>query len=114
MVFIIVNATVTDMDVSVIKIFAYCSKLCKKNKKRISFCRENYLRFSSQIFTLDNFHESLHLTNHAVQCKYTNVNQRDKNLPEENMWDCHTFKNYLKKIGHQDKWDKVIIPGIHE
>lgn len=76
--------------------------------------RESYLRFSSQIFSLENFHESLHLTNHAVQCKYTNVNKRDKALPEENMWDCHTFKTYLKQIGHMHKWTDVIYPGMQE
>lgn len=78
------------------------------------FSRENYLRFSSQLFNLDNFHESLHLTNHAVQCKYANVNRRNKALPDENMWDCHTFKAYLKQIGHADKWDQVIYSGIRE
>lgn len=76
--------------------------------------RENYLRFSSQIFTLDNFHESLHLTNHAVQCKYTNVEQRDKALPNDNMWDCQTFQTYLKQIGAKEKWSEVILPGIRE
>lgn len=73
--------------------------------------RECYLRFSTQIFSLDNFHESLHLTNHAVQCKYTNVIQRDKALPDQNMWDCHTFKTYLTEIGHLNKWEDVIYPG---
>ncbi|KYB27443.1 Tubulin glycylase 3A-like Protein [Tribolium castaneum] len=76
--------------------------------------RESYLRFSSQIFTLDNFHESLHLTNHAVQCKYTNVEQRDKALPHDNMWDCHTFQTYLKQIGAKEKWNEVILPGMRE
>ncbi|XP_068903412.1 tubulin glycylase 3A-like isoform X3 [Tenebrio molitor] len=76
--------------------------------------RESYLRFSSQIFTLDNFHESLHLTNHAVQCKYTNVEQRDKALPHDNMWDCHTFQTYLKQIGVKEKWNEVILPGMRE
>ncbi|KAJ8920803.1 hypothetical protein NQ315_004944 [Exocentrus adspersus] len=76
--------------------------------------RDSYLRFSSQIFNLDNFHESLHLTNHAVQCKYTNMQQRDKALPDDNMWDCHTFKAYLKKIGCMEKWDNVIYPGMQQ
>ncbi|RZC31981.1 tubulin glycylase 3A-like, partial [Asbolus verrucosus] len=71
-------------------------------------------RFSSQIFTLDNFHESLHLTNHAVQCKYTNVEQRDKALPQDNMWDCHTFQTYLKQSGVKEKWNEVILPGMRE
>ncbi|KAJ8954421.1 hypothetical protein NQ318_011096, partial [Aromia moschata] len=76
--------------------------------------RDCYLRFSSQIFSLDNFHESLHLTNHAVQCKYTNVQQRDKALPDDNMWDSFTFKAYLKQIGCMDKWNEVIYPGMQQ
>ncbi|KAK4879186.1 hypothetical protein RN001_007332 [Aquatica leii] len=76
--------------------------------------KECYLRFSTQIFTLDNFHESLHLTNHAVQCKYANVLQRDKALPDQNMWDLVTFQNYLKEIGEPRKWADVIYPGIRE
>ncbi|GJQ82797.1 hypothetical protein Trydic_g13500 [Trypoxylus dichotomus] len=76
--------------------------------------KQCYLRFSSQIFNLDNFHESLHLTNHAVQCKYANMIERDKALPDENMWSCHTFQTYLKQIGHDNKWDDVIIPGMRQ
>ncbi|CAH1104572.1 unnamed protein product, partial [Psylliodes chrysocephalus] len=74
--------------------------------------RESYLRFSGQIFSLENFHESLHLTNHAVQCKYTPMQQRDKALPTDNMWDCHTFKAYLKQSGCLEKWNDVIFPGM--
>ncbi|XP_018580240.1 tubulin glycylase 3A-like [Anoplophora glabripennis] len=76
--------------------------------------RDCYLRFSSQMFDLNNFHESLHLTNHAVQCKYTNMQQRDKALPDDNMWDCQMFKAYLKKIGCMEKWDNVIYPGMQQ
>ncbi|KAL1490565.1 hypothetical protein ABEB36_013236 [Hypothenemus hampei] len=76
--------------------------------------RDSYLRFSGQIFNLDNFHESLHLTNHAVQCRYTNGMQRDKALPDDNMWDCHTFKAYLKQIGCLEKWNQVIFPGMKQ
>lgn len=63
--------------------------------KSYSF-RDSYLRFSSQIFSLSNYHESVHLTNNAVQTKYKNNGDRDKALPDENMWDCHTFKAYLR------------------
>ncbi|KAB0797593.1 hypothetical protein PPYR_08586 [Photinus pyralis] len=75
---------------------------------------ECYLRFSTQIFNLENFHESLHLTNHAVQCKYANYTQRDKSLPEQNMWDSNIFKNYLKDIGKPTVWDDIIFPGLRE
>lgn len=48
--------------------------------------RESYLRFSSQEYDLVNFHESVHLTNHAIQKRYEN-GKRDERLPRENMWD---------------------------
>lgn len=66
------------------------------NKNCIHFFRDSYLRFSSQIFSLSNYHESVHLTNNAVQTKYKNTGDRDKALPDDNMWDCHTFKAYLR------------------
>ncbi|XP_044752712.1 tubulin glycylase 3A-like isoform X2 [Coccinella septempunctata] len=76
--------------------------------------KECYLRFSSQNYNLENFHESLHLTNYAVQCKYTNMEQRDKSLPKDNMWDSPTFRDYLRRLGKGDKWEQVVYPGMKE
>lgn len=58
-----------------------------------------------------NYHESVHLTNHAVQKKYTNA-PRDERLPVENMWDCHTFQAYLRQIGKSEMWHDRIYPGM--
>lgn len=58
--------------------------------------RECYLRFCSHLFSLSNMHESVHLSNNAIQCKYKNEKKRDKLLPEENMWDSLTFQAYLR------------------
>jgi len=66
------------------------------------FFRESYVRFCSKPFTLDDFHESIHLSNNAVQCHYTNSDQRDPALPDENMWDCYTFQSFLKTQGKLD------------
>ncbi|XP_077257417.1 tubulin glycylase 3A-like isoform X2 [Temnothorax americanus] len=96
--------------------------------------RESYLRFCSQKFSLDDFHESIHLCNHAIQCKYNNCDDRDSALPADNMWDATTFKEFLKydlrhiiykeslvyffKIpisqGHSDAWDDLIYPGMKQ
>ncbi|XP_061706951.1 tubulin glycylase 3A-like isoform X1 [Cydia pomonella] len=76
--------------------------------------KDSYLRFSSQIFSLSNYHESVHLTNNAVQSKYKNNGERDKALPDENMWDCHTFKAYLRQIGKHELWDSKIYPGMKQ
>lgn len=73
--------------------------------------KESYLRFSSQEYNLLNYHESVHLTNHAIQKKYVN-GQRDDRLPAENMWDCHTFQAYLRMIGKLELWAERIYPGM--
>ncbi|XP_049856568.1 tubulin glycylase 3A-like [Schistocerca gregaria] len=73
--------------------------------------KESYLRFCSQPFSLKNFHESVHLCNNAVQARYKN-GKRDPALPDENMWDCYTFQAYLRTIGHADRWEKCIYPGM--
>ncbi|XP_029162007.1 tubulin monoglycylase TTLL3-like [Nylanderia fulva] len=76
--------------------------------------RESYLRFCSQKFSLDDFHESIHLCNHAIQCKYNNCCDRDPTLPTDNMWDATTFKEYLKSQGHGDAWNELIYPGMKQ
>lgn len=58
--------------------------------------RECYLRFSSQLFSLEDLHESIHLTNNAIQKNYTNNLNRNTRLPAENMWHNTTFQEYLK------------------
>ncbi|KAL0118147.1 hypothetical protein PUN28_009073 [Cardiocondyla obscurior] len=76
--------------------------------------KESYLRFCSQKFSLDDFHESIHLCNHAIQCKYNNCGDRDSALPTDNMWDATTFKQYLKSQGHNNAWDEMIYPGMKQ
>ncbi|CRK98567.1 CLUMA_CG011914, isoform A [Clunio marinus] len=77
----------------------------------IWFYKESYLRFSSQQFNLLNYHESVHLTNYAIQKKYSN-GPRDDRLPVENMWDCHTFQAYLRQLGKFELWGERIYPGM--
>ncbi|XP_053978538.1 tubulin glycylase 3A-like [Hylaeus volcanicus] len=76
--------------------------------------KESYLRFCSQKFCLTDFHESIHLCNHAIQCKYTNCGDRDPALPSDNMWDATTFKEFLKSQGHDKAWDELIYPGMKQ
>lgn len=71
-----------------------------------------YLKFSSQEFSLQNFHESVHLTNHFVQKNYTNSENRSAMLPECNMWSSLQFQMYLDTIGHKDAWLKRIYPAM--
>ncbi|XP_063617982.1 tubulin glycylase 3B-like [Cydia splendana] len=74
--------------------------------------KDCYLKFSTQKYNLKNYHESIHLTNNAVQKKYTNCENRHEDLPLTNMWDSDTFKLYLQKYGKEKVWDNIIYPGM--
>ena len=75
-----------------------------------------YLRFSSQNFTLENLHESIHLTNNSVQKNYTSKPDRDKNLPYSNMWSLHQFQSYLNEqhTVAANVWGRKIFPGFRD
>ncbi|MCL4124964.1 UNVERIFIED_CONTAM: hypothetical protein GTU68_052470 [Idotea baltica] len=75
--------------------------------------KDSYLRFCSQQYDLTNNDEAIHLSNNAIQCKYMN-GARDNNLPDENMWDCHQFKDYLRSKGQEDAYEKIIHPGMKD
>lgn len=71
-----------------------------------------YLKFSSQEFSLKNFHESVHLTNHFVQKNYSNATDRSPHLPKCNMWLLADFQRYLEKINEKEIWSKKIFPSM--
>jgi len=74
-----------------------------------------YIRFSSQIFDLANFSESIHLTNNAVQAHYKNQSQRSELLPEDNMWDSATFARFCKgKAKGEDVFHTITLPRMKE
>ncbi|XP_068620778.1 tubulin glycylase 3A-like [Battus philenor] len=74
--------------------------------------KDCYLKFSSQKYNLENYHESIHLTNNAVQKKYNNYDGRHPDLPMNNMWELNEYKNYLNKIGGEGVWEHIIYPGM--
>ncbi|KAF7992932.1 hypothetical protein HCN44_005713 [Aphidius gifuensis] len=76
--------------------------------------RESYLRFCTQNFQLADLHESIHLCNNAIQCKYKNSTDRHPALPIDNMWDSTTFKQFLDTQGHTNVWDELIYPGMKQ
>lgn len=73
-----------------------------------------YLKFSSQSYSVINFHESIHLTNNAVQKKYQNSTDRHKYLPENNMWDLGRYQTYLESINMDKVWENIIYPGMKQ
>lgn len=74
--------------------------------------KDPYLRFSSQEYSLYDLSESVHLTNHAIQKKYSNSKVRNEQLPQCNMWDVGQFQLYLASIGEMSVWKKKIYPGM--
>ena len=70
------------------------------------YVTETVFRFCSQPFKIDDFHESIHLCNNAIQTKYKN-GERSSNLPEENMWDNDTFINYLRQVGERERGSRA-------
>lgn len=76
--------------------------------------KDCYLRFSSQKYTLDKLHESIHQTSNAVQRKYKNCSDRHYELPKRNMWNLDTYKNYLQRIVKGKVWDKIVYPGMKQ
>ncbi|XP_053978542.1 tubulin glycylase 3A-like isoform X1 [Hylaeus volcanicus] len=72
------------------------------------------LRFASKDFTLENFHESIHLCNTTVQLKYRKTLRPNLQIPSELHWNLQKFKEYLKATDRDSAWDKLIKPGIKQ
>lgn len=73
--------------------------------------KDMYVKFSSQEFDLKRLHESVHVTNFAVQSKYKNAERSDL-LPPHNMWSLEELKNYFKLIKKDNIWDEFIFPRM--
>ncbi|CAK9819532.1 Tubulin glycylase 3A [Anthophora quadrimaculata] len=72
------------------------------------------LRFASKDFTLENFHESIHLCNTTVQLKYRKTLKQNAEIPSELHWNLQNFKEYLKATDRESAWEKLIKPGIKQ
>ncbi|XP_050412137.1 uncharacterized protein LOC126827028 isoform X1 [Patella vulgata] len=81
------------------------------NPLTIYFYQDSYLRFCSQQYTLDDFDESIHLSNNAIQKHYKN-GPRSTSLPSDNMWTHEQFKDYLKSKKQDNLWEELIYPGM--
>ncbi|XP_076643205.1 tubulin glycylase 3A-like [Halictus rubicundus] len=72
------------------------------------------IRFASKDFTLENFHESIHLCNTTVQLKYRKTVKSNAQIPSELHWNLQRFKEYLKSMDRESAWEKLIKPGIKQ
>lgn len=89
----------------------YFLTVITQNTVNIWSYRDCYIKLSSQEFSLDNLHESIHLTNNSVQRFYANGNRAEA-LPIHNMWLLKEFQNYLKLLNQGDIWSQKIYPNI--
>ncbi|XP_070610827.1 protein monoglycylase TTLL8 [Erythrolamprus reginae] len=82
------------------------------NPLTIWFYKESYLRFSTQRFSLENLHSSIHLCNNFIQKNYKNASDRSCQLPHHNMWSSSKFQEYLQKRGLGHVWCNIIYPTM--
>ncbi|KAI6654307.1 Monoglycylase TTLL3 [Oopsacas minuta] len=71
--------------------------------------RECYVRFSGQPFSLENFHESIHLCNNSIQKNYSVSISRSSKLPTDNICDLEEFSQYLINITGSDIWNESLF-----
>lgn len=84
--------------------------MIRKNSIEIWMYKNCYLRFSSVEFTLNNLHESIHLTNYSIQKHYTT--RKNRLLPDYNMWALKEFKKHLITLNKDSEWENQIYPNM--
>lgn len=68
------------------------------------------IKFASEPFSLQDFNETKHITNTAVQMKYSKVSH--PNLPYHHMWSLGAFILYLNSFDKGYLWNDYIYPKM--
>lgn len=71
-----------------------------------------YLKFSTKLYDPLNKKVSVHVTNTAIQSKYSIDKNRSSNIPQCNEWSSHRFLKYLKAQNKLNLWHKKIYPAM--
>ncbi|ETN66180.1 hypothetical protein AND_002038 [Anopheles darlingi] len=83
------------------------------NLLKVWMYKNCYLRFSTQQFNLDDFSESIHLTNYSIQKNYAKeVRDGGEALPTCNMWSLKRFQEYLQSLDKGFYWERKIYPDM--
>ncbi|XP_076447647.1 uncharacterized protein LOC143284649 isoform X2 [Babylonia areolata] len=81
------------------------------NPLTLWFYQDSYLRFCSHQYTLDDFDQSIHLSNYSIQKHFKN-GPRSSRLPPDNMWTHEQFKDFLRSKKKPKAWEEIIYPGM--
>ncbi len=71
-----------------------------------------YLKFSTKLYDPLNYKVSVHITNTAVQSKYSIDKNRSRNIPQCNEWSSDRFLAYLRKENKLSLWEQKIYPAM--
>uniref|UniRef100_A0A668VW09 Tubulin tyrosine ligase-like family, member 3 n=1 Tax=Oreochromis aureus TaxID=47969 RepID=A0A668VW09_OREAU len=82
------------------------------NPLTVWFYKKCYLRFSTELYTLDSMDSSVHLCNHSIQKRLRPLVQRHRSIPADNMWSVDQFKTFLCTKDREAQWDTVVVPGM--
>lgn len=71
-----------------------------------------YLKFSTKLYDPLNYKVSVHITNTAIQSKYSIDKNRSANIPQCNEWSSERFLQYLKNENKLNLWHRKIYPAM--
>lgn len=57
---------------------------------------------------------AIHLCNNSIQKNFQPSRDRHPGVPEDNMWSCSQFRDFLRCRGYEVEWESVVVPGMQQ
>lgn len=73
-----------------------------------------YLKFSTKLYDPLNYKVAVHITNTAIQSKYSIDKHRSTKIPQSNEWSSDRFLTYLRAQKKLDLWHTKIYPAMKQ